>query len=84
MASGINFLLNWLASWVGGSVAADSVLGSVFAALIHIVLILNLVAIGALVFIWLERKVSGRIQDRLGPTRVGGKFGSKPNDASHG
>jgi NADH-quinone oxidoreductase subunit H len=33
------------------------------------------VAVGALVFIWLERKVAGRIQDRLGPTRVGGKFG---------
>ncbi|MGC3969987.1 MAG: NADH-quinone oxidoreductase subunit NuoH [Pirellulales bacterium] len=32
-------------------------------------------ALGALVFIWAERKVSGRIQDRLGPTRVGGKFG---------
>jgi len=32
-------------------------------------------AVGALGFIWLERKVAGRIQDRLGPTRVGGKFG---------
>lgn len=38
-------------------------------------LIINLVAVGALVFIWMERKVSGRIQDRLGPTRVGGAFG---------
>jgi len=45
------------------------------AAAIQIFLILNLVAVGALLFIWMERKVSGRIQDRLGPTRVGGKFG---------
>jgi NADH-quinone oxidoreductase subunit H len=45
------------------------------AGLVHIGLILNLVAVGALFFIWLERKISGRIQDRLGPTRVGGKFG---------
>src|SRR5512137_428205 len=41
----------------------------------HCALILCLVASGAIVFIWMERKVSGRIQDRLGPTRVGGRFG---------
>jgi NADH-quinone oxidoreductase subunit H len=50
-------------------------LAHTLAALVHIFLLLNLVAVGALVFIWLERKVSGRIQDRLGPTRVGGRFG---------
>lgn len=44
-------------------------------ALVHAVLLIHVVAVGALVFIWLERKVAGRIQDRLGPTRVGGKFG---------
>ncbi len=45
------------------------------AALIHCVLIIHVVAVGALIFIWMERKISGRIQDRLGPTRVGGAFG---------
>ena len=45
------------------------------AALVHIFLLINLIAVGALLFIWIERKVAGRIQDRLGPTRVGGKFG---------
>ena len=50
-------------------------LAYILAAIIHCVLIIHVVAVGALIFIWMERKISGRIQDRLGPTRVGGAFG---------
>jgi NADH-quinone oxidoreductase subunit H len=50
-------------------------LAYLLAAIIHCVLIIHVVAVGALIFIWMERKISGRIQDRLGPTRVGGAFG---------
>lgn len=45
------------------------------AAIVHVLLVLTFFGVAPLVFIWLERKVAGRIQDRLGPTRVGGRFG---------
>ncbi|GIW78523.1 MAG: NADH-quinone oxidoreductase subunit H [Gemmatales bacterium] len=43
--------------------------------LIAVIVLVTFVALSAVFFIWVERKVAGRIQDRLGPTRVGGRFG---------
>lgn len=66
---------DWVFGWFGASAGPDAWPGYLLAFAIHLGLLLNVVAVGALFFIWLERKVAGRIQDRLGPTRVGGKFG---------
>jgi NADH-quinone oxidoreductase subunit H len=43
--------------------------------IIGALVLIGFLLVSAIFNVWLERKVAGRIQDRLGPTRVGGKFG---------
>ncbi|MCD4726452.1 MAG: NADH-quinone oxidoreductase subunit NuoH [Pirellulales bacterium] len=57
------------------SISTPDWLAHTIAALVQCGLLLAIALCSAAVGIWLERKVSARIQDRLGPTRVGGKFG---------
>jgi NADH-quinone oxidoreductase subunit H len=61
-------VLDWLTEWWRSY--------GVFAlALIASNVLIGFMLVNAIFSVWLERKVAGRIQDRLGPTRVGGKFG---------
>ncbi|HLQ44919.1 MAG TPA: NADH-quinone oxidoreductase subunit NuoH, partial [Planctomycetaceae bacterium] len=53
----------------------DSTTAMILAAIVHVTLVGAWFGLPAGIFIWAERKVSARIQDRLGPTRCGGRFG---------
>lgn len=57
-------------AWIGSFIGSEP-----FWVIVAVILIATFVGAQAMFFIWLERKIAGRIQDRLGPTRVGGRFG---------
>jgi NADH-quinone oxidoreductase subunit H len=69
-------LINWLKEIYGFHWIADQAwVVYLLWGLVQVALILALVMTCVAVYTWMERKISGRIQDRLGPTRVGGRFG---------
>jgi NADH-quinone oxidoreductase subunit H len=57
------------------SISFPAWLAYTLVALVECAILLCIALGAAAVGIWLERKVAARIQDRLGPTRVGGRFG---------
>ena len=70
------FPLADVAGWTAGQFPdAAGWLPPLVATALHVALLGAFLGLPAGLFIWAERKLSGRIQDRLGPTRTGGRFG---------
>ena len=71
-------LLAGLAQWLHGGIAAltgSTLLADLALILIGIAALLGVISMAAIVFTYAERKVCAFMQMRLGPNRVGGRFG---------
>ena len=71
----VQALINKLDAWGLHWLAQNGWIIYLLWGLVQVALILALVMTCVAVYTWMERKISGRIQDRLGPSRVGGRFG---------
>src|SRR6202142_1534405 len=67
----LNGIKAYLASTKGTPGEAGSIPGSVFWALVYILLIFTGLSVAVIAMNWLERKILAHMQVRLGPMRVG-------------